>query len=227
MRNTKWLKNGKLRRAILSAFYNISQQNVGILLILWCSFKLWWNNFCLDLTTSKFCSLGNRSIQFLRSYCALKATVSILHVGGVKIYCGLLPTRFSSNFVLNSTTVKKYEISNTFLTKMNYIIWKLAKHYIYKTFKWLPGFSSSSSSVMGCRKRVFRLIPRILLRDFGLFFTFGTAITRKPLYLNVLYVVFCKLSKSLVCMHVCKTLFNDANHVNSSSWFSLFNCNRV
>jgi hypothetical protein len=47
VRNTKWLKNGKLRKAILSAFYNISQRNFGILLILWCSFKLWWN-FCLD-----------------------------------------------------------------------------------------------------------------------------------------------------------------------------------
>jgi hypothetical protein len=47
VRNTKWLKNGKLRRAILSAFYNISQRNFGIVLILWCSFKLWWN-FCLD-----------------------------------------------------------------------------------------------------------------------------------------------------------------------------------
>jgi hypothetical protein len=47
MRNTKWLKNGKLCKSILSAFYNISQRNLGILLILWCSFKLWWN-FCLD-----------------------------------------------------------------------------------------------------------------------------------------------------------------------------------
>ena len=47
MRNTKWLKNGKLRKAILSAFHNISQRNFGILLILWCSFKLWWN-ICLD-----------------------------------------------------------------------------------------------------------------------------------------------------------------------------------
>jgi hypothetical protein len=46
-RNTKWLKNGKIRKAILSAFNNISQRNFGILLILWCSFKLWWN-FCLD-----------------------------------------------------------------------------------------------------------------------------------------------------------------------------------
>jgi hypothetical protein len=60
-RHTKWLENGKLRRAILSVFYNISQRNVGILLILWCSFKLWWH-FCLDLSRSKFCSLGNRSI---------------------------------------------------------------------------------------------------------------------------------------------------------------------
>jgi hypothetical protein len=61
MHNTKWLKNCKLRRAILSTFYNILQRNFGILLILWCSFALWWN-FCLDLSRSKFCSLGNRSI---------------------------------------------------------------------------------------------------------------------------------------------------------------------
>ena len=40
-------ENCKFRRAILCAFYNISQRNFGILLILWCSFKLWWN-FCLD-----------------------------------------------------------------------------------------------------------------------------------------------------------------------------------
>jgi hypothetical protein len=40
-------ENCKFRKAILSAFYNISQRNFGILLILWCSFKLWWN-FCLD-----------------------------------------------------------------------------------------------------------------------------------------------------------------------------------
>jgi hypothetical protein len=40
-------ENCKFRNAILSAFYNISQRNFGILLILWCSFKLWWN-FCLD-----------------------------------------------------------------------------------------------------------------------------------------------------------------------------------
>jgi hypothetical protein len=33
--NTKWLKNGKLRKAnILSSFYNILQRNFGILLIL-------------------------------------------------------------------------------------------------------------------------------------------------------------------------------------------------
>jgi hypothetical protein len=47
VRNTKWLKNGKLHKAILFQFYNISQRNFVILLILWCSFKLWWN-FCLN-----------------------------------------------------------------------------------------------------------------------------------------------------------------------------------
>jgi hypothetical protein len=59
--NAKWLKNGKFRKAILSAFYNISQRNFGILLILWCSFKLWWNA-CPDLSRSKFHSIGERSI---------------------------------------------------------------------------------------------------------------------------------------------------------------------
>jgi hypothetical protein len=40
-------ENCKFLKAILSAFYNILQRNFGILLILWCSFKLWWN-FSLD-----------------------------------------------------------------------------------------------------------------------------------------------------------------------------------
>jgi hypothetical protein len=48
---------------ILSGFYNILQRNFGILLILWCSFKLWWH-FFLDLSRSKFCSLGNRSTKY-------------------------------------------------------------------------------------------------------------------------------------------------------------------
>jgi hypothetical protein len=55
---TKWLKNGKLRRAVLSTFYNISQRNIGIFLILWCSFKA----VMKFLSRSKFCLLGNRSI---------------------------------------------------------------------------------------------------------------------------------------------------------------------
>jgi hypothetical protein len=43
-------ENCKFRRAILSAFYNISQRNFGILLILWCSSKLWCDFVytCLD-----------------------------------------------------------------------------------------------------------------------------------------------------------------------------------
>jgi hypothetical protein len=55
---------------------------------------------------------------------------TFLYVGSVKISCGLLPRRFTSNLVLNSITVKKCEISNTFLTKITYIIWKLAHNYI-------------------------------------------------------------------------------------------------
>jgi hypothetical protein len=46
----------------ITAFYNISQRNFGILLILWCSFKLWWN-VCLDFSRSKFCSLGNSRVH--------------------------------------------------------------------------------------------------------------------------------------------------------------------
>jgi hypothetical protein len=72
-RNTKWLKNGKLRKAILSAFYNISQRKFGILLILRCSFKLWWN-FCLDQNFSykgkgPFCITVNGTKSHLFSHC--------------------------------------------------------------------------------------------------------------------------------------------------------------
>jgi hypothetical protein len=56
-----WKTANFARLYILSAFYNISQQNFGILLILWCSFKLWWN-FCPDLSRSKFHLKGERSI---------------------------------------------------------------------------------------------------------------------------------------------------------------------
>ena len=47
------MKNGKLRRATLSAFYNISQRNFGILL---------FQAVMEFLSRSKFCSLDNRSI---------------------------------------------------------------------------------------------------------------------------------------------------------------------
>ena len=61
--------------------------------------------------------------SILPSYCAL-------YVGRVKISCGLLPTRFSSNFVLNSITVKKCEISDIFLIQVTCINRKLIKNYI-------------------------------------------------------------------------------------------------
>jgi hypothetical protein len=47
---------------IIRILYNISQRNFGILLILWCSFKLWWN-FCPGISRSKFHSKGERSIK--------------------------------------------------------------------------------------------------------------------------------------------------------------------
>jgi hypothetical protein len=62
-------ENCKFRKAILSAFYNILQRNFGILLILWCSFKLWWN-FCLDLLSSKFWLIGEWSIEQV-TYCII------------------------------------------------------------------------------------------------------------------------------------------------------------
>jgi hypothetical protein len=95
VRNTKWLKNGKLRRAILSAFYNISQRNFGILLILWCSLKLCWN-FCLDLSRSKFCSLGNRSVQ------ATLNSIPTYSFCSIKIY--------TQNFHLQTASASEYNI---------------------------------------------------------------------------------------------------------------------
>ena len=63
---------------------------------------------------------------------------TFLYVGRVKISCRLQPTRFSSNFVLNSITVKKCEISNTSFESL--------QKTTYKTFKRLPGFFKFSLS---------------------------------------------------------------------------------
>jgi hypothetical protein len=60
-------ENCKLLNAILSAFYNISQRNFGILLILWCSFKPWWN-FCLDQNLVCNASGPLRGIHATRVY---------------------------------------------------------------------------------------------------------------------------------------------------------------
>jgi hypothetical protein len=93
---------------------------------------------------------------------------AFLHVGRVKISCGLLPTRFSSNFVLNSITVKKCEISDAFLIQMTYIIWKLAKKLHIRHLNGYPGFSGSSL-VMSCWMRVFKLVPRNFARFWLIF----------------------------------------------------------
>jgi hypothetical protein len=100
VRNTKWLKNGKLRKAILSAFYNISQRNFGILLILWCSFKLWWN-FCLDQNLVYNANVHwNRIVN--RSYyccCALNKCINFA-------LCTRVCSNFDSCAILNSQAPK-------------------------------------------------------------------------------------------------------------------------
>jgi hypothetical protein len=103
-------ENCKLRKAILSAFYNISQRNFGILLILWCSFKLCWN-FCLDLFRSKFSLLRKWSI---RSYDIRKHGLVLI---GRNVFrtCEIIVSRFwlvdvnlERAFHINKT-VRKYQ----------------------------------------------------------------------------------------------------------------------
>jgi hypothetical protein len=72
-------------------------------------------------------TISNCQFHFAFILCPEGIVSTFMYVGGVKIPCGLLPTRFSSNFVWNSITFKNCEISDTFLTKITYIIWKLAK----------------------------------------------------------------------------------------------------
>jgi hypothetical protein len=99
MRNTKWLKNGKLRKAILSAFYNISQRYFGILLILWCSFKLWWN-FCLD---QNFSYKGKGPLKALLHYATCLAD-TIFVAGSVALNaCGRMKFYIAINGHLSST----------------------------------------------------------------------------------------------------------------------------
>jgi hypothetical protein len=65
-------ENCKLRKAILSAFYNILQRNFGILLIL-----------CLDLLSSKFWLIGEWSIYSYGDYLIISWKVTwVLFVWG-------------------------------------------------------------------------------------------------------------------------------------------------
>jgi hypothetical protein len=75
----------------------------------------------------------------------------------------------SSNFVLNSITVKKCEISDTFLIQMTYL-------------NGYTGFSISSLVLSyELLNAYFQTSTQEFLQDFSLFFTFKTAIIRKPL----------------------------------------------
>jgi hypothetical protein len=89
--NTKWLKNGKLRKAILSAFYNISQRNFGILLILWCSFL---DQTCLDQNfTQKGKGLLSSNVPWcaLLNYFTLSKTVKGDDFTYLRGECNLIP----------------------------------------------------------------------------------------------------------------------------------------
>jgi hypothetical protein len=102
------------------------------------TWKVLKENFTYSRADRRKNFLYRGTIPFCLHIVPWRLISTFLYVGGFKISCGLLPTRFSSNFVLNSITVKKFEISDTFLIQMTYIIWKLAKT-TYKTFKRLPG----------------------------------------------------------------------------------------
>ena len=85
------------------------------------------------------------AIQFVLHFVPWRLVSTFLYVSGVKISCRLLSTCFSSNFVLNSITVKKCEISDTFLIQILASIESLQKT-TYKTFKWLTGIFKWFSS---------------------------------------------------------------------------------
>jgi hypothetical protein len=67
-------KNCKFCNAILSAFYNISQRNFGILLISVMLFHAVME-FCLDLLRSKFWSIGDWSIAVVHVFSKLYRTI--------------------------------------------------------------------------------------------------------------------------------------------------------
>jgi hypothetical protein len=91
-------ENCKLRKAIFSAFYNISQRNFGILQILWCSFKLWWN-FCWDQNLVYYASgQFHRQPSFSFSCFSFVARSS-----AITSSCVLGPWTFGSGFAVSAS----------------------------------------------------------------------------------------------------------------------------
>jgi hypothetical protein len=115
-------ENCKLRKAILSAFYKILKRNFGLLLILWCSFKLWWN-FCLDLLSSKFWLIGDWSINviiiisiFILQLCMLLLLLlfSSLPIGSCQWPLHLIALIYIIYLALSILSLQQFDI--TFLT---------------------------------------------------------------------------------------------------------------
>jgi hypothetical protein len=93
-------------KAILSAFYNISQRNFGILLILWCAFKLWWN-FCLD---QNFSYKGKGPLKmFIHTLQITRQHVSHFYLACVEIrFCCKLQQfccSYYSSLIQNNTNI--------------------------------------------------------------------------------------------------------------------------
>ncbi len=92
------------------------------------------NKRCSQAAGWKKLTLITRDNSILPLSCAFKGSKKVvstfLYVGSVQTSRGLLQTRFSPIFLVNSYIVKKREISGLLITKMIGIIRKLIKNYI-------------------------------------------------------------------------------------------------
>jgi hypothetical protein len=122
-------ENCKLRKAILFAFYNISQRNFGILLILWCSFKLWWN-VCPDFSRSKFHSKGERPSIYTDLDLACSAAGEISVTGIIMFISHMDTTCISTTFPLSGKIFCRVSNFSVFkmYSKVFFYFSRLARH---------------------------------------------------------------------------------------------------
>jgi hypothetical protein len=133
-------ENYKLRKAILSAFYNISQRNFGILLLLWCSFKLWWN-FCPDLSRSKFHSKGERSIREVKIFQFRLACIALfwlaIFIDVYMIICTGAAMLHEINFAATCNAISKHiskHVKHVLIEILSMAHILLGRHFPYITY---------------------------------------------------------------------------------------------